>query len=153
MSISDALFEAEKEIVSWVEIYTGPIRERLNALLEEMDAVRMLPGTDTSPLREAPPRRSADEIIEAFGSTIKHTASLDVATGLGADSYDPELMTKIAADNKPENEGVDIDPSTDLPLVPLTPNSKTPITGNGDGAVAANPIPVNKTAKTRYRLL
>jgi hypothetical protein len=64
MSVSDAIYEAEREISHW--LYDGhykDIRPRLEKLLEEMDAIRFLPGMDT-PMNGVAPLRSAKEIIE-----------------------------------------------------------------------------------------
>lgn len=76
MSLSDALFEAELEAVSYLERDGGDLRERIERLLEEMDAVRMLPGFDTPPDCPAPPGRSAEQIIAHFQATVCHVRSL-----------------------------------------------------------------------------
>lgn len=67
--ISDVLFEAESDIVNYLhvcEFYYGPLRKRIESLLEEMDAVRRLPNTDLPPGWPEQPRRTAAEIIESF---------------------------------------------------------------------------------------
>jgi hypothetical protein len=68
--ISDALFEAEETIVEHLtknpDMYTGELRTRLENLLEELDAVRSLPGLDCPPDWPTEHRRTAEEIFLAF---------------------------------------------------------------------------------------
>lgn len=69
MSVSDVLFEAEKTIVFHLRNYSeGDTKQKVERLLEEMDAVRCSPGFDTPPFRETPPKRTAHEIVELFQS-------------------------------------------------------------------------------------
>jgi hypothetical protein len=69
MAISDVLHDAEKGLSFYLKKSDGgTFKERLKSLLEEMDAIRFLPGFDTPPDRPAPPKRTAKEIIEDFTS-------------------------------------------------------------------------------------
>jgi hypothetical protein len=62
--ISDTLLKSAKEIRNYLKnpntgrAYTGETRKRIEKLLTEMDAIRMLPGLDT------PPHRIPDEVPE-----------------------------------------------------------------------------------------
>jgi hypothetical protein len=53
MALSDTLFEAAQSIRQDMKtlghLYDRSIQERVDDLLEEMDAIRMLPGLDTAP--------------------------------------------------------------------------------------------------------
>jgi hypothetical protein len=69
MAISDVLFEAESELAGYLRdpfyrnMYGAETIERCERLLEEMDAIRMLPGLDTPPREAQQPRRTAQEIM------------------------------------------------------------------------------------------
>ena len=80
MSASDTLFRTQSELAQQLTNggYTGELRTRLESLLEEMDAVRLLPGMDTSPSGLPPAKRNAQQIIAAFTANNPGTNALAV---------------------------------------------------------------------------
>jgi hypothetical protein len=78
--ISDTLYEAAKDIRTYLELMPDVYRiyaDRLNALVDEMDRIRALPGMDGSPV----PTVSA-AIMEGETLVSGDFVVIDAATGL-----------------------------------------------------------------------
>ena len=150
MSLSDVLFEAQKGIVGEIDVDDNSyadIRLEVEKLLEQMDAIRFLPGLDTPPGREAPPRRTAGEIITSFHSKDEHVEpGVSWCGGFVSDSFlemlteeDREALRRLKERNdqlwleifaRPDAE------RTGVRLHPLRLQSSCPRLENAEGLVA-----------------
>lgn len=145
MSLSDVLIQAEDDIVYWLTAhdYGNEVRERIEKMLEEIDAVRLLPGLDTPPNSLAPEKRSATQIVTAFVEmqAKRNLAHPDLASsmGLGADSYDPEVVAEVQRIRTIEE------------AAEATSEKATKERPTGEGVAAAHQIPINKPGSPRLR--
>jgi hypothetical protein len=92
MSLSDALFEAAKEMQNYLvepHNYSNHVKSRVWALIIEMDAIRHLPGLDTFPADLQP----TEEQLEELQQQRKSRLGISDGTATGRNIPDTRFTT------------------------------------------------------------